>query len=504
MSGGGRELSGHHTKWSPSRRLTAALAPSSRLVRPNDPGTPKKTRNRFADETIIDQWSERRIVISLLKTEFPPFSPSVKRVALAASSRFLMTDVAQDLTSYAHSSIVDIRAQFITHEKEWTKYVEHVIKAYNEASDKHRSVLDAVAQRKAAEAQLFVAALAIAAGPALSWLSGAIQYRWYGRFAPEIETKVQTQTHWIYEATLGGGGVDVGTPVRVVTNAASYNKVAAKVFGDFGRSLGGVLGEYIKSKLPNPPDYAGSVLPGLASPAAFDQSIKDTLSNSFTQVEEAMNDAAIAANGLLDGNTYGERCIRELYRMNPSLKMSASENLRIVGRGYVNSELMNLMNSWAANSIVFKYNPPNVADQTMADAIETNIWANWILYNDFEYDPFRSGEAMGRNLPGGAITIEREVQRELERLNICSGVDGNSWNPFSDRPNGANSCALNSAKATQRLNDWAKTAHKPIDTFSAKGLKEWPRPTLPEIGRTPSGAGLVIGFPHAPKLATRP
>ena len=109
----------------------------------------------------------------------------------------------------------------------------------------------------------------------------------------------------------------------------------------------------------------------------------------------------------------------------------------------------------------------------MTKAIEKNIWANWILYHEFSYHAMRSAQAMSRS---GPIVIEEEVLDELRRLDVI--YRKNSGYTRKGPIHGIKG-AIDTKRETKKLNNWAKGAKIPIDSFDIRYLAERKMPALP-------------------------
>lgn len=353
---------------------------------------------------------------------------------------------------------------------EWQKYINRVVDAEKDAIANHQKVLNEMAAEEKAKAEanaiLCMFALSLVTGPFLSWVGGAIQYNVMPKLIGKTKTTIVTNV-------MKKRGQVVDLPIGGYFTQQDHNKIVAKMFGDFAQARTENVGSGImsffssseKQQLPN--RVSGNSFQQLTSFAQQTSSIDQLMISLKTTLENAMIDETTKtvnviidrANAIKRHLNYGKLILEEMYQKNPQTKKLSGIQLKWAAYKYV-EELVDIdRKKWAINWLYYGYNPPNISMYEMSRMIEREIWALWILDQDFQIIKYeeskstREGEVTieytknkGRDkLPFGNILLKRlaylnitearnmqelavntihKVQMQSEKFNPVSGITG--------------------------------------------------------------------------------
>jgi hypothetical protein len=87
--------------------------------------------------------------------------------------------------------------------------------------------------------------------------------------------------------------------------------------------------------------------------------------------------------GILQKQDYGRSCLARLHRLNPRAKKAKPDEQERLGKEMIVADVDRQRKEWAPQWLYYGYNPFAESFDKMSDKIEKEIWANWIIAQDF-------------------------------------------------------------------------------------------------------------------------
>lgn len=390
------------------------------------------------------------------------------------SNQLIWENVIRD---YAH----DLLATHVVREYEyqigeWQKYINRVLDAEKIALENHQSVVTKVINKKQEQdqkgAMFAMLALSLLTGPALSWISGTIQYNLF----PRLFTKSKS-TH-VY--------LDVRGKFRTFTES-SHDKVAAKIFGDAAANVVQEIGvnrflaDAIKkvSKREKGKSYqeltTAALIQDNANSNDLYHSLKTRLENALidekTRTVKTISELALIIRR--DPN-WGKEVLAHLYKTQPNLQKMNDVGLQQA----INKHIEDLINywrgEWAKEALYYGRNPPNTSTYEMSRKIEREIWGMWILDMDFGLVGYDNTSYAGEVISGGidykmegrgGIPFDSLILERLIELGVIfpqttrqlADLNNRNWgNPNKEKPNIFVDKTVDEGREIGAINDWAE------------------------------------------------
>jgi hypothetical protein len=187
----------------------------------------------------------------------------------------------------------------------------------------------------------------------------------------------------------------------------SHSKVAAKVLGDFG-------GGFVPSML-----AAGKAAAPDRGPLETDLALVGN-SPSIEQFEKNINNALLTAKGvcgsaimnyakaILNDGDFGHKWVKKLKQDYPNLKGQKAQEDAM--RRLISRSVDEQRRQWAKEWYYFGRNPGPLSDHFAATAFEAELWALWILSEEYTFQRYKN--------PDPII-----VQTYSNRVHSKSGID---------------------------------------------------------------------------------
>lgn len=277
---------------------------------------------------------------------------------------------------------------------EWQKFINRVVDAHEDAVKNHQKVLNEMAAEEKAAAELngmiCMLGLSLVTGPLLSWISGTVQYN----LVPKLTGS--SKTVFVNSTKLPTSPFDDLFPVGQFTEQV-HNKVTAKMIGDFAEDraaniIDGLLSPFSNEKDKIPERAKGSSFQKLTF---FSNRLSSTTDQALmslrTTLEEALIDERRQTVGAITnlatnikGNmSWGKSTLEKMYKEKPETKKLIRDSLKLEGYKYVEKLVDEARVKWTAWTY-YGYNPPDISILEMSRMIEREIWALWILDQDFK------------------------------------------------------------------------------------------------------------------------
>lgn len=287
---------------------------------------------------------------------------------------------------------------------EWQKYINNVVDAEKEAVANHQKVLNEMAAEEKAkaelEAKLAMLALSFLTGPLLSWISGTIQYKLVPKLTGKVNQKFVENIQRDAINRIGSDRIGDIPSNQVIGSFTeeTHEKIAAKTFGDFAKARAENIGSGVMSvfsssdKQKIPERGKGNSYQQLTSLANQTSSVDQMLASLKTTLENALIDErtkttkAISDLGLYIKRhlNWGKLTLQEMYKVKPETKKLSGKQLEWEAYKYVEGKVDEERKKWSEQWIYYGYNPPNTSIHEMSRMIERELWALWILDQDYK------------------------------------------------------------------------------------------------------------------------
>lgn len=303
--------------------------------------------------------------------------------------------VENEIRNHAHKLLANhVHGEYEDRILEWKKYINRVVDAERDALKSHEDILKRVINEKQKEQQrsamFAMIALQLLAGPALSWITGVIETR----IAPKLLSANRMQS------TL----VDLQTslsqrPKRFIMwkSESEYNEVAAKVYGEFASNAVSKLAfDPIIAAITSVPERGGtnksyqelmavSLIPDNAESRDLHFSLKTRLENALAdQQQKTMQQILDLALRIQRSPNIGKVILGYLYKKQPEVAKMSIRDKQTAAQRFVESIIDGHREKWAQEWLYYGNDPPMTSTDEMARKIEREIWALWILDQEFK------------------------------------------------------------------------------------------------------------------------
>jgi hypothetical protein len=315
----------------------------------------------------------------------------------------MTASLEKTVQDYAH----DFFAIYVKQEYEnifgnWEIHINKLVKCATVAFRNHEAYLKHIKEEQRARFEFAMLAFSLVSGPLASWVSGKIQYDLVRKL---FGTPKTSSSYVVVNAPKGKAGLpkpfgphyehsQIKPATRYwVYDTTAHDKAAAKVLGDFGGAVVQALGVNPAIRAMMPPSDA------------LDTQIRLTAeSRSLEDFEENMRNALIAAKQYIGtGIVNFAGTIKKDYQYGKNwLARAAAQPSTNPAVGYANdpveARLRHVLplvhqacdkqrSTWAKdpNWKYFGQNPPDpLHEARTTNAIEAQIWALWVLSEDFK------------------------------------------------------------------------------------------------------------------------
>lgn len=369
---------------------------------------------------------------------------------------------------------------------EWEIFLNNVIDAERLALKNHEDTLKKVLNEQQRQDQLgamfAMMALSLAAGPALSWITGAIETRIFPKyFSMSQRTSQQILLEHKNKTKL--------TPFTVYRNHDEYNKVAAKMFAEFTANViqKGYIDpiNYYISKLPdrNAASNNSKSYQELTSVVAIDNNANSDLlySSLKSRIENALKDEImvtrsqireLALNVRRDAQ-FGRKMLDILYRLNPQIEKWGLREKQKAAELFIESWIDGCRSEWARKWLYYGNNPPKTSIFEMSRKLEREIWKMWILDQEFKFhktEPVDNQDGVrgiglrwveGRNkIKFHKIIVERLIDLGVvipqTVMQVVALHERNSGNPNKEVPDVSVKGAVDDPQELAEIQNWAE------------------------------------------------
>ncbi|MBL8219541.1 MAG: hypothetical protein JNL62_09935 [Bryobacterales bacterium] len=300
-------------------------------------------------------------------------------------------NLASDLRTYAVWAIEQVAKEYGYQMSKWERSINLVADAQAEAHARHKRVLDEMAANDA----FMLMALSFVAGPMLSWVSGAIQYTLYPRYAKQLSARK---------------GVSVA-------NKEDYSKVAAKIFGDTGAAtvqLG--TDKVFRMSMPTPSSQIESAIAAEPNVGSFKTILQNELSVRSDSLLKSINRVG---QDIQEDLLFGQQVLEKMYRTVPGSEYFPYYSQEAAAKGFIRNDVNSKRAEWAAKWQYYGKDPNLGAYELMVRTMEKEVWALWILNQ--KYKAYESPGILGgvqTQILGEDDGIRSEVVRKLVDLDI--------------------------------------------------------------------------------------
>lgn len=422
------------------------------------------------------------------------------------------SNLEDHINEYVHALLaIHVVLEYEKQVGEWKDYINRVVDAEKKALENHENVLKQILNQQQQDDQisafLGMMALSLVAGPALSWIVGTIETRLYPRFFA-ISQQKSADVILKSKAVRSANGLNA----PIISSEAQYNQVAAKVFGEFAGNAAQKI--YIEplnfyiSKAPerNADNYksisyqqlnAVAQLPTNAKGPDLDRSLR-------TALEEALKDERqrgvdrIAGFGLdlRKSPDFARIFLMNMNRRDPGFKkLDIRAKKQVIDRDI--EKMVDMYRQiWAKSWLYYGNNPPPTTVDEISRRIEREIWAMWILEQDFKLKVSEGRDSLddvkvstfvwveGRNkTPLHPLIIDRLIELDVvlpqSFYEMYQRFLRTQKDPNGESPTVRIEGKVDEEKELENIKNWAKNRKPQV---LAGNLDRIPRP-VPPIAR---------------------
>ncbi len=393
-----------------------------------------------------------------------------------------MADLAHRFKTFAYNLLANgVRQEYENQLTKWKIQTNNLIAYAKLAQKSQNDYFNAIRAQEAAQAQAVMFALSLLAGPALSFLTGTLQYK----LAPKIflNERVRKIPNPNFKPTLPPGAATVAlksTPkptlpkpfapgyakkgvnpsmvrttdgpkveapnlIEVRAFDPDYNKALGKVFGDFGSTLTSNLAANRARAAVEPSQADLKSKIDVASDGSVSLELFESRVNNVWEAAKAYGSTGIQnyAGTILNDPEWGERFMAQNNipageKAIPYVKQSDREEY---GMQLIRKMVDDQRAIWARNPDWFYYgnDPAPITQAFTVNAIEAELWAIWIANEGFRLEHYHYEDADGVTRGDGdeakgrsGIVLDKIVKR-LVTLGIVTTES--AWEYF--RRNGS-------------------------------------------------------------------
>jgi len=309
------------------------------------------------------------------------------------------TDVAQNLKDHIKGHILTVQKEYDWQVAKWKPFFNVVVDAQAAAFDTFKTTLENALKDSQRGAELLLMALSMAGGAAIGWLGTVVKGHLTSRFA---------KSPVFQDAFVPGGGYEI-----VKVSAGTLEETAAKAayFGDkLEKGLGTGLDKLVAKVTPK------TELKDVSRPATADlkskltQTIQKADYASFKTMITAVLDEEIRITtgqfGLWYSATHNDRDfgtkLLAAVKAKFNLPHLSPDSLETFGVNDIDDYIDKLRNKFAKDWFYYGNDPDEKGIKSLPDRIEKELWALWIIDQEFKVrslpDPLiKSREVRGKD-----------------------------------------------------------------------------------------------------------
>lgn len=415
--------------------------------------------------------------------------------------------VENAIRHHAHKMLEGhVQGEYESQILEWKKYINRVVDAERDALKSHQDVLNKVIneQQKADQrsAMFAMIALQLLAGPALSWITGAIEMRVMPKL---LSTNRMSSTLVDLQTSLSQ------KPKQFIMwkSETEYSQIASKVFGELSSNAVSKLAfDPIIAAITKVPERNNnnlsyqelmnvSLIPDNAESRDLHDSLKTRLENALMDEErKTKNQILDLAIKIQRNPLIGKVVLEHLYKKRPEVAKMNIRDKQTAAERFVESIVDGHREKWAQEWLYYGNNPPTTSTTEMARKIEREIWAFWILDQEFKVKESTTGTMIGEYYEKGPTRIWAEGRNKIELhplivdhliqldvvfpqsvYEVIKRHERQTANPNGETPSVSIEGEVDSEKEIQDLKNWAKN-RKP---GYLSGAVDYTRRALPPI-----------------------
>ncbi len=290
----------------------------------------------------------------------------------------MAADVAGRLKEYAKTHAETIGKEYAAQVSKWTAYLTLVADQQTAAEGHFQATLRRIKEEEAKAEQYAMVALSLVGMAACAWIGALIELKVYPRLASKlvISDGFKAGKYW-------------------VKSEMEFNEVAAKFFGDtIHEALGHTLDKVFELVMPEPrsPEkndaFWNSILG--SDLGSFRSNLQNGLLAASKMVANQLTELSENINQSQD---FGDAVLREVDKRIPHQKSAGSDKADKLresnGMTLLDEYFQELRELYAKKWFYYGNNPVTARLPVLAFHIELEIWALWILAQDWKFDHYR-------------------------------------------------------------------------------------------------------------------
>jgi hypothetical protein len=279
-------------------------------------------------------------------------------------------DIELRLQTYANTLVDNhLQREYDIQLSKWRTHVNNVGAAYALAVDKHQHVLQEARDKQKADNELTMAALSFAVGFGMSWLSGWLQYALAPRF-------FDMTPRYVFSRGPNFPTDGFKSPPH------EFVHIFGHVFGELPEQVKEFGSDTVLKTEPKD-EKVGNSLAGIAtsgSPEVFKANLKNALEEEWQKMTKMIGSLALS---IIQDQNYGKSCLKRLVRLNPQSARASADMQEALAKRMIVDDIDRHRREWAKDWFYFGNIPFQEGVNAMSEKIEKEIWASWILDQDF-------------------------------------------------------------------------------------------------------------------------
>jgi hypothetical protein len=290
----------------------------------------------------------------------------------------MTADVAGRLQQYAHNLVADhLKAEYEYQINRWASTIDHMVDAHQAATERqqkvfevaHRAILK-TKQKQQVQAEIWMTVFTILSGPGVSWAAGAVQHTLYPKFGPKVKTRI-ADAFGKYE----------------YTTREDRERNWGKLFGDMSKGVAEFgIDRTLKPDAPRPGSDVQNLMARITQASnllSFGTNLKDALRQQAELTIKAIMSLAMKIN---ESSDYGPACLQRLERLDPRMKRASAAEREARAKAMIVNDIDRQRGKWADEWFYYGREPHPTRQPTLIDAVELELWAFWILQEQFKIE----------------------------------------------------------------------------------------------------------------------
>jgi hypothetical protein len=352
---------------------------------------------------------------------------------------------ARRLQDYAEKYIQDIAEDYEFQIKKWNKAVNLVVTAFDAAVEQHKQTLKDAKELETFRAELAILALSLVTAGTMSWMKAVVQYKVGSRLFKRVAFR---DVHIVTRAGDGSFGAAVEVVQSATLSSTEYNQVMASTLGAVAEDVGSAITDRVV------PDFHAKLRPGAStlSVTEFGGALKNLVIEAAVLVGKQIRNAGVR---IRESRSFGQKWLAEA---------GGSEER---AEELIKRQIERVRQQWADKWVYYGRDPSLKSPPALADTLEREIWACWILDQDIRevtsYKLYRGDKvgfpALSDKIPSVVVTrlvelnvIAASAVTDIVRQSV-SELRGGAPKPSVSNINGA----IDTSDELKRIQKWAKT-----------------------------------------------